>query len=214
MRPRLLALTSLMALALATPGLAGGPVTVDPEPAPTPPAAPAAFDWSGPYVGLGYGGTSGDFDVGPLDFPPIPANLRPLSNGSALSLYAGYLYQRGSLVYGGELAISELADTRTPMGVNEEVGQIIDLKGRAGFAGDRVLVYGVLGYSSIAWDSPGEPFTETGPSFGFGIDYAASDRLMVGLEYLARRTSGRFDPPGRDFDLNVDTLSLRIGYRF
>lgn len=215
MRTTLLALASVTIL--AAPALAGGPVAVTPEPAPVAPApAPAAFDWSGPYVGLGYGATSGDFDLDPLASPPLPANPRSLTDGSALSLHAGYLFQRGSLVYGAELAISRVADTNLPAPTDGEgVDRIIDLKARAGFAADRVLVYGILGFSQVHWDAPStEAFSETGPAYGIGIDYAASDRLTIGLEYLARRTSGRFDPPGRDFDLNVDTLSLRLGYRF
>lgn len=218
MRAALLALASgcaLASLALASPALAGGPAILPPEPAPAPPPARAAFDWSGPYVGLGYGRSSGDFDLGPLAFPSLPATPRSLTDGTALSLHAGYLFQRGALVYGAELALSQLSGTTLPGGVDEEVDQIIDLKARAGYAADRILVYGVLGYAQVDWAAPGsDAFSESGPVFGLGLDYAASDRLTIGLEYLARRSSGTFDPPGRDFDLNVDTLSLRVGLRF
>ena len=214
MRTTLLALASLVVL--TAPALAGGPVAVAPDPQPAPPPAPAVRDWSGPYVGLGYAATSGDFDLGALTSPSLPANPRSLTDGSALSLHAGYLFQRGSLVYGAELALSRVTDTNLPAPTDGDgVDRMIDLKARVGFAADRVLVYGVLGYSQIHWDEPStDAFSESGPVFGLGLDYAVSDRMTLGLEYLARRTDGRFDPPGRDFDLNVDTLALRLNYRF
>lgn len=219
MRAALLALASgvvlASGLALSGPAQAGGPALLTPEPAPASPPARAAFDWSGPYVGLGYGRSSGDFDLGPLATPPLPATPRSLTDGTALSLHAGYVFQRGALVYGGELALSRVSGTTLPGAADEEIDQIIDLKARAGYAADRVLVYGVLGYARIDWASPGpDAFSESGPVFGLGLDYAVSDRLTIGLEYLARRTSGSFDTPARDFDLNADTLSLRMGLRF
>jgi outer membrane immunogenic protein len=215
MRAPLLSLAAT--LFLATPALAGGPVAVTPEPEPAAPAAPAAYDWSGAYLGIGYGTTSAGFDLGPLTGGPFPApaESRDLTDGTATSIHFGYLFQRGAIVYGPELAYSSFSDTGFELSPEEEVKRTIDLKARLGYAANRVLVYGVLGYSQITFaEGPSDSFSVNGPAYGLGVDYAASDRLTIGLEYLARRTSGRFDPPGRDYDLNVDTLSLRVGLRF
>lgn len=215
MRTTLLALATV--LALATPALAGGPIAVAPEPEPAAPEAPAAFDWSGAYLGAGYGSTSASFDLGPLlSGPfPLPPETRDLMNGTAASIHLGYLFQRGAFAFGPELAYSKFSGTGFEGFPDEEVDSTIDLKARLGFAANRALIYGVLGYSRVTFnEGPSDSFSTDGPAFGLGFDYAASDRLTVGIEYLARRTSGRFDPPGRDYDLNVDTLSLRVGLRF
>lgn len=202
----------LTALAVSHPAIAGGPVEVADEPAAP---APSIFDWSGAYAGLGFGTTSASFDVGPLAAPPLPAEIRDLTDGSAAAIHLGYLFQRGAFVFGPELAYTKFSDTGFELSPEEEVDRTIDLKARLGYAANRVFVFGVLGYSRIDFaEGPDDGFSVNGPSFGLGVDIATSDRLVFGIEYLARRTSGRFDPPGRDYDLNVDTLSVRLSYRF
>lgn len=215
MRSTLLAFGAV--LALSTSAFAGGPIAVAPEPEPAAPQAPATFDWSGAYLGAGLGTTSASFDLGPLlgGPSPLPPDTRDLTDGSGGSVHLGYLFQRGAFVFGPELAYTKVSDTGFAAFPDEEVDSTIDLKARLGYAVNRALIYGVLGYSRVTFnEGPSDSFTTDGPAFGLGFDYAASDRIAVGIEYLARRTSGRFEPPGRDYDLNVNTLSLRAALRF
>jgi outer membrane immunogenic protein len=204
-----------VALALvAGPSLAGGPTIVETDPVPVVAAAPAAgTDWSGFYGGLGYGTTGGSIDFN--------SPFYDLTSGNATSLFAGYLVQRGSIVYGGELAISQASDTYvdlTPAYTDEEVDQIIDLKAKVGYATNRVLFYGVLGYSQVEWTTPGAPsvgdFETSGFAYGLGADFAATERVSVGVEYLSRGTSGDSYIAGETADIDLDTLSLRVGLNF
>lgn len=204
-------LTAAALISLASPALAGGPAVVAADPVPVAAVAPAAVhDWSGPYIGLAYGKVSGD-----LDYTP-PGAADTLDGGSLTSLFAGYLFQRGNLVYGGELAYSRGKDTFATGFPLENVDTVIDLKGKIGYASNRALFYGVLGYSKLDYSFelfPALDFSASGVSYGVGVDFAATERLSVGLEYLARTTDGDV-PGGSTADIDLNSLSLRIGYSF
>ncbi|MFN5996073.1 MAG: outer membrane protein [Paracoccaceae bacterium] len=212
------ALTLAAALAaLTTPALAGGPTVVADDPMPAAMAAPAAaHDWSGPYVGLSYGRTTADIDfstTGPFDF----------NDGKAVGLHAGYLLQRGQMVYGGEIAFGRVKDSYVPggFGNDDEITKYLDLKARVGFAANRALFYGVLGYSQATYDeyagvgvlSSSSDFD--GLAVGIGADFAISQSLSLGMEYLSRNLSGDYEGvAGATADVNLDTLSLRVGLSF
>ncbi len=202
-------LTAAVALCLAHPALAGGPTLVEPDPVPEAMPAPVATDWSGFYAGLGYGTSSGD-----LDFDPAPAQA--LDSGNATSMYFGYLWQRNALVYGGELAYTRTKDNFVTGFTCCEVDRSIDLKGRVGLAANRALIYGVLGYSQGSYSEPatGE-WDPSGVSYGIGVDFAATQRLTIGLEYLARDLTGE-NPTGltQEVNIDLDTVSLRVGLSF
>lgn len=198
------------ALLLATAGIAqaGGPTTVPADPAPQAPAPVVAHDWSGGYVGLGYSRISGD-----MVYSSSPTVL-DFEDSSSPSIFAGYLAQRGTLVYGGELAYTN-GDGSTTVGFpSEGLADIIDLKGRIGFATHRTLFYGVLGYSTIDYNEGAAENGSSGFSYGLGVDFAATDRIVAGIEYLARKTEGNTFTSGLTRDLEIDTLSLRVGLSF
>jgi outer membrane immunogenic protein len=195
---------------ISVPAYAGGPTTVEPDPMPAAAPAPVeAHDWSGPYVGLGYGRGSGDYDVN-------PGGEFELDSGTARSLFAGYLMQRGALVYGGELAFSKGSGLGAVGFPTEDVDRIIDLKGRMGVAAGRALFYGALGYSSVKYEVPVDTndFTTKGVSYGIGVDVAISNRITVGAEYLNRKTDGDTYNAGQTADIDLDTVSLRLGLSF
>ncbi len=186
---------------------AGGPVVVAVEPTPVVSAQVALYDWSGPYVGIGYGRTSGDLSYN-------PGFAYSLNNGSAGSIFAGYLVQNGSLVYGGELAYSRGNDTYAEGYPLENVDQMIDLKGRLGYAANNALFYGVLGYSSIKYKEVLGGYRTNGINYGLGVDYAVSNRVTIGIEYLVRNTDGSSQNLGQTANLDVNTVTLRLGYSF
>lgn len=195
---------------LSTPALAGGPTIVEPDPMPAAMAAPVeVHDWSGAYVGLSYGRTNNDLT---LDSMPFDAN-----DGTTTGFFAGYLMQRGNFVYGGELSVGNINDAGLTAAPTIEFTKSIDLKGRAGFAANKALFYGTLGFSKVNIDFGG--LTEIdmdGMSYGVGVDYAVSKTLTVGLEYLARDIDGDLNIMALSLpsEANLDTLSLRLGLSF
>lgn len=206
-----LILATAAVVGFAAPSLAGGPTLIADDPiiaaAPTP--LVAVHDWSGPYVGLSYGRTSGDMTYSNI------AAVYQFENGNTPSIYAGYLWQRGYLVYGGELAYSRGNDATVVGFPSENLEGMIDLKGRVGYAMNRGLVYGVLGFTQVDYFEGSEGSQDTsGLAYGLGVDFAVTGKVSVGLEYLARKTDGDTTNPGQTRDLDLDTMSLRIGFSF
>jgi opacity protein-like surface antigen len=78
------------------------------------------------------------------------------------------------------------------------------------------LFYGVLGYSQLDYEIPvlDDSISTSGISYGVGVDFAATDMFIVGLEYLARNTDGDSFFVGQTADIDVDTVSLRLGLSF
>ncbi len=204
-------IASAAVVAMAAPSFAGGPTVIAADPVPAyAPTPVAAHDWSGAYVGLSYGKTSADIDFS-------STGLFDFEDGRVAGIYGGYLVQRGSFVYGGELAYGKVSDSFIPggFGDDDEIEFVLDLKARAGFAADRAMFYGVLGYSKSNYIEPGvTPFEIDldGVAYGVGAEFAVSQRFVLGLEYLTRDLSGSSE--GTTGDTNLDTLSLRAGISF
>lgn len=163
-------------------------------------------DWNGPYAGLAVGNVNAEADfelTGPFDF----------SSSTTYSGFAGVLVQNGMIVYGGEIAFGTASDAEINDG--EVLEPYTDLKGRVGYSFGEVLAYGVAGLSLITYDENGEAdFDGRGFSFGAGVDYQVNEQIFVGAEYLARRTSGDYPNDDAEFDLDVDTFSVRVGFNF
>lgn len=132
---------------------------------------PAAFDWTGPYVGLqvGYGWGKNDVDFDQVEeqealaIASSPPSIDPFENGSigmdgvVGGLHAGYNWQMNSLVLGvegdGELSGMtgdvDIEHDNDPTDVHGVARQDIDWLGslrlRAGFAMDRALFYATGG---------------------------------------------------------------------
>lgn len=207
-----LALAAALA-ALTSPAIAGGPTVIADDPMPAAAPAPAdVHDWSGMYVGLSYGKSSSsqitDTTAGPV---------YDLSSGKVPGLHIGYLMQRNSLVYGGELSYSRYNDVIMAGLPTYHMDNTLDLKGRVGIAANRVLFYGTLGYSmgKFTVDTLATEYKPKGASYGLGVDFAATDRLTIGLEYLARKMDAD-SPSGATSNIDVDlnTVSLRVGLSF
>ena len=138
-----------------------------------------------------------------------------LEDGTVAGIYAGYLMQRGSFVYGGELSYGAINGMQLTSGPDDEIDYVLDLKARGGFAANRALFYGVVGYSMSKLTDNGSEFDVGGLSLGLGTEFAVSDRMTVGLEYLSRDLSGDDGGAiGIDSDSRVDSISLRVGLAF
>lgn len=207
---------SLAAAALAVlsgPALAGGPTMVADDPMPQAMAAPAPMhDWSGPYVGLSYGRFSGDFSttVGLTTIPFV------YEANKVAGVFAGYNFQRGNLVFGGELGYSNTSMLIVADG-DDFLDSLIDLRGRVGYSLGKALVYGSLGFSRGEMTINGiDNPTVSGASVGVGVDVMISQKLFVGVDYTSRNLSGTNDNPANTFDMDttVKSVGLRVGLSF
>ncbi len=177
----------------------------------------ALADWTGGYVALTYGQTSnGEFDI---DFE---SSATDIADSDIIGGAFGYLRQNGAFVSGTEIAFSQAEDADRIGGSRfvEVDGLIWDIKYRVGYAAQDFLPYASVGVSSIGLGGDDVDITGSGWGFGVGADYLISDRLILGVEYYARRTrgtaetgSGTFATTG-DFSTDIDSISLRVGYKF
>lgn len=183
-------------------------------PQPLPPVTVAAepYDWSGLYVGLGYSMNAGD-----LDFIN-PTLARPMDDGTGASIFAGYLIQNGNLVYGGEVAYYMLNEqTFTGFAANvANFDPVIDVSLRLGYAFDRTLVFGQVGYSMSTVSEPSSnlEYDQTGLNYGLGVDYAVTDQFSIGVLYTNRNMEGDSQNPGQTVEAQHSSLSLRAAFRF
>lgn len=210
---KLLMISFAAAAFAAAPGFAGGPTAIAEGTTPVAaPAAAAVHDWSGPYVGLSYGTATGEAQMGEGGNVILSSDLE---DGSVVGAHAGYLFQRGRFVYGGELAYGAVSDMIYPGFVMDEgVDNVLDLKAKVGFAANRALFYGVLGYSMSSFYVDGGETKTDGLSLGAGVDFAMTERLTLGLEYLSRDLSGVLTGCCIETNMTVNTLSLRVGLSF
>jgi len=203
-------ISCVIALALAPMAANAGNLS---EPVQIPQITPAApvIDWSGAYVGLGFGSYAGDASTN----DPTLGGQFDLDNGTRSQVFGGYQFQNGSVVYGGELALGVgggLSAGGVPIG---QLDKIFDLKARLGYAVDSVLLYGVMGYSSAQIDLGFDDFSVSGMNYGIGVDYAVSDNFVVGAEYLMRKLDASdILGNGVNADGDLNSFSLRAAYRF
>lgn len=164
-------------------------------------------DWTGGYAGLSLGQTS--------DAEYAEETSFEIDDSSSVGGFAGYQIQNGMLVFGGELALSGASDAVILSTPDFEVDPpIIDIKGRVGYSFGDVLAYGVLGLSFITLSDGDTDLDGRGTGVGLGVDYMISDSVTVGAEYLTRRTSGEDDDTDEEFDIDLDSFSLRASFRF
>lgn len=204
-RPILLAAAAL--LAATAPALAG-PLDAPPAapPAVLPAPAPAADGFTGFYGALEFGTIDGDVTNAPL--------TSPFDDGTAFGLAAGYNWQTGSFVFGGEVRILRADDFTWPLGGDTDAYRTLyDLRGRAGYAIGDFMVYGALGYSAgtLAPSAP-NPVDTDGMNFGIGMEYNISERFFLGADLTRRDLEG--SNAVSTFETEIDTLSLRGGLRF
>jgi len=197
---------SVLALGFgAGTAFASGPVTVTPPEiyvAPPPPVR----DWGGFYGGLSYSGISGEINenTGGGVFPAMV-------DTSGAGVFVGYNWQRGNLVFGGELSYT---DFETPfVGYPASFQQnATELRARAGYAMDNVLLYGFVGAAQSRVNDVGLIYDQTGISYGIGGQFMVRGGAFVGLELARRDVSGTTG--GVTLGSYIDTVSLRVGYQF
>ena len=188
---RQILLAGVASVGLASTAIAGGlaePVTT-PDPVPVVPVVPVApsTDWTGFYVGGSFGNIETS-DLAELD-------------GNGFGLHGGYLADLGNWVVGGELEYARYQLDTT----DDPEADVLRLKGRVGYDAGQFLPYLALGIAQVDSDDL-DIDGEQGVFYGVGADFAATDNILIGFEYLQHD----FD----DLELEADTISLRGSYKF
>lgn len=176
-----------------------------------------ASDWNGAYVGGSYDIISGGMHWYMEGQPDDPYDI---DSGNAMSVFAGYLIDTGTLVYGAEISMSVNTDIVVP-GYEEAISSnILDAKAKVGHKMDNALIYAVAGYSQMeladTW-VPDDHITGTlsGIVYGAGVDVQVTDSMFVGIEYLIRSVSNDdFYEFGAGFAYDTSAIQIRAGYTF
>jgi len=216
MKLKALLLASTVALIAAT-GAKAADAVVEQEPAPV--VVAPTFTWSGAYIGgqVGYGWGKSNFSGDVFTY----GDVKP--DGFLGGLYAGYNFDLGNNVvlgidgdvtyndvskgidiYDGDLAVGSFDNKLRWSGA---------VRARAGYAFDRFLPYiaggvafgDVKNSGSIDGIGFSESKTLTGWTIGGGVDYAATDNLILRLEY-------RYTDYG-DKDINFGDLSVKNDFK-
>lgn len=190
-------ITTLLISTMMTAGAVNAGGVAEPAPAVVAMPAPIAeTDWTGVYVGLGFGTIMYDDEGTVAD-----------DDGFQASAFAGYLYNLGDVVLGAELKYAHVTSWDD---ANSE-DRFLSVAARAGYDLGRVLPYVSLGvghYNSSCCDD-----SDTLTMLGVGADVQVADNVRVGVLYEYGYNDS-FDFGFGDFELSVPTLSLRAMYNF
>jgi outer membrane immunogenic protein len=184
-----------------------------------------AFSWTGFYLGVNAGLGFGSFDGGQRYFGKSPL-------GGLYGFTAGYNYQQGKLVVGGEgdFAFGHIGDSASPIlgGVSTGVAEnFFSVRARVGYAlADRTLLYGTGGYAGAsvrgALSGPNVALDQThvanGWALGAGMEYAITPHFSAKAEYLyaSMGNNNYFSgtPYGISNGLNLNILRAGVNYHF
>ena len=183
----LLPATVLLSLVVAAAGAHAADLSVAPlYKAPPAPVAPPPYNWSGFYLGVNGGGgwsTSHWDSFGSTN-----------GSGGVVGGTAGLNWQTGHAVFGieGDIDWSNIKGTTTtacPAGCTTQNDWLATVRGRAGYAFDRVMPYvtGGLAVGDIKASTPGlagQTQTNTGWTAGGGLEFALTNNWTAKAEYL------------------------------
>ncbi|MDO5895812.1 outer membrane protein [Agrobacterium sp. Azo12] len=218
MKARSVLLASAIVMGGVATACAGDPVSYDNRDT-------AAFSWAGAYVG---GQVGRDRGTSHFNNPTIPGDID--ADGFGGGIYAGYNFDLGSNVIVG--LDGDITYNNANGRLEEDFGSIIvgtesrlrwsgAVRARAGYAFDRFLPYvaGGVAFGSVnnmgffdivglSYDEASQRKTANGWTVGAGIDFAATDNLIIRLEY--RHT----DYGRKDFTAKNGLVDLTTGNRF
>jgi outer membrane immunogenic protein len=165
-----------------------------PPPAPIAyiPVPPPVYNWGGVYIGV-----NGGYGFGTAKWTPSGGSANSVSaNGGIAGGTLGFNYQVGALVMGVEGDFdwsginSSTAGNVCVVTGNCQTGNtwLSTLRGRAGFAADRVLFYGTaggaFGNEQLTSGSVTNTRTQAGWTAGAGVEYAIDRNWTAKVEYL------------------------------
>ncbi|MBZ9961641.1 MULTISPECIES: outer membrane protein [unclassified Mesorhizobium] len=221
MRRLMLASVGFLA-ALAAPAFAAEPVADVPMTAP-------GFDWTGYYAGLQGGYGWGSSDISGTEGEPFAAS--PDLDGGFVGGHVAGLWQFDEAVLGAEAELNySSAKGAEELGAGNLLGTDVkwfgSINAKAGYAMDRFLIYGIGGVAFAGIETSqdaGTSFDNTRTSIGWtvgaGVDYALTDRFVVGAQYRYYDFSKEhFDAPDdfldRDQNVKLNTVGINLSYKF
>ena len=173
-----------------------------------PPAPITGYTWYGPYAGATIGYEWGDVSNNPT---------KP--SGVTGGLEAGYSWQRGNVIFGGEadLQVSAAKDTLAPWQfANAWYGTV---RARGGLAAGNMLFYGTAGlaYGRLRAEAFGlsEAKTSIGWVAGAGVEVGFAPRWSAKAELLYLDFADRnYMLTGTENGLAAYLMRLGVNYRF
>ena len=155
----------------------------------------ATEPWAGFYLGLQLGGASGDSDV---TYPNLPAATNNAKFGGVVGGgQLGFNKQFGGLVLGAEVSVTNgpRGQDGVQAGVTQsiDIGPVIQVVGRVGYAWGPTLLYGLGGYAgghvderlqvNAVKDAIFDKQWHNGWGAGGGVEHLLHPNVVVGLEY-------------------------------
>jgi len=200
--------TALAATLIASGAALAADFPRGPAPYYSAPAASGLYNWTGPYAGLNIG-----YEWGKV----TNSGFKP--SGFAGGGQAGYNWQSGQFVLGGETDIqySGADDTFAPYKFsNPWFGT---LRGRAGIALNNILLYatGGLAYGQLRGELSGlsETRTLTGWAGGLGMEVGFTPNWSAKVEYLYMDLGSRaYSITGADNGLQANMVRFGVNYHF
>ncbi|KWV57419.1 hypothetical protein AS156_39620 [Bradyrhizobium macuxiense] len=211
MKSVLLASAGMLVLSAFAPASAADMAARAPYVKAPPPAA--IYNWTGFYIG-GFGGYASE-DAG-----------TPKMEGGFGGGTIGYNWQAGNIVYGLEVdaAGAGIDASVSALGVTarSKIDSLGTVRGRIGFAVDKVLFYGTGGYAwannEISLTALGVTASQSnfhsGWTVGAGIEAFFAPQWSVKGEYLYRSFGSEtyFGVPSGD--LNLHSVQVGVNYHF
>lgn len=195
---------------------------------PVPAIAAPSFSWTGGYAGaqIGYG-------WGKSNYTSVFDDVQLKPKGFLGGLYAGYNFSlENNVVLGldADVTYNNLKKDRVLQSAEYETELLWSgaVRARAGYAIDRLLPYiaggvafgqvknsfGISAINNVYSDKE----TLTGWTIGAGVDYAATDNLILRLEYRYTDYGSKdFDFGGTDgvpYKLKTNDIRVGIAYKF
>lgn len=188
-----------------------------------------AYNWTGFYAGAHLGGIWSGTHWDGFATPSFDLNGGSVIGG----VQAGYNYQIDSFVLGGELGVSALdlsakGQCSTSAGTECRTRQnwVVDARLKAGYAFDRLLVYGTAGiaFSEFRHDQTrvltqdwGKT-SRVGWTAGLGLEYALTNNWSAGVEWkhydFGRETRSSNLGGSVRFRSTSDAVLAKVNYRF
>jgi outer membrane immunogenic protein len=159
----------------------------------TPPLAPVPYSWSGLYIGLNAGYTSAKVTETASGGAGTASSNLP---GGIGGFQIGANYQTGALVLGFEADFDGTMTTKSVTGTGiagtAQIPWIGTLRGRVGYAFDRILLYVTAGGAAtqlvstvnVAGTTANTTFTHGAWTAGGGLEAAITEDLSARVEYL------------------------------
>ncbi|MFZ3585122.1 outer membrane protein [Loktanella sp. DJP18] len=179
--------------------------TMNPSPAPVEmtQTMPVTDSWTGGYIGgsIGYAKLQGSFK----DTNLFPSDL----DGAAYGVFAGYNYDLGALVLGGELQYEATNLEEANGGLN--LDGIARLKVRLGYDAGAFMPFISGGLAQANVSDSSLAGNGDGAFAGLGVDYRVGQNYVVGAEVSHNRFN---DFQADNVDFKATTASLRVSFAF